>query len=165
MAIDISTLKTKTIGTTLKTSNDTYKDLSDTFEFVSNSTGTELYGESKSKDLSTDVDYKAISNSLQNIFNTSPGEKILNPAFGADLKRYLFEPVDETTAEIIGNVVVKAIKLYEPRVTLKNVEIIAQPDQNQYTLNIDIEIPALKSNKQFTYSGVLTDTGVSTSTY
>lgn len=161
MALNISTLKSKKLGTTLTAGESTYKDLSDVFEMKSDSTKTQLYGASLSKDLAADTDYKAISNSLQNIFNTSPGEKILNPAFGADLKRYLFEPIDETTAEVIGNVVVKAIKLYEPRVTIKNVEVIARPDDNEYIMNIYLEIPAIKTtDKAFKFNGKLTDRGV-----
>jgi len=163
MALNISTLKPKKLGTTLTDGKSTYKDISDVFELKSDSSGSQLYGESLSKDLATDVDYKAISNSLQNIFNTSPGEKILNPAFGADLKRYLFEPIDETTAEVIGNVIVKAIKLYEPRVTIKNVQVIARPDENEYILNIFLEIPAIKTrDKEFKFNGKLTDRGVMT---
>lgn len=162
MAINISTLKPKSIGTTLLDGTSTYRDLADVFEMKSTKSQNQFLGDSLSKDLSTDVDYKAISNSLQNIFNTSPGEKILNPAFGADLKRYLFEPIDETTAEVVGNVIVKAIKLYEPRVTLENVQVIARPDDNEYIINIYLKIPSLKSNKSATFSGTLSSAGVRT---
>lgn len=163
MTIKISTLKTKSIGTVLSNSMDTYKDISDVFNFTPDKTKNQLLGANLSYDMSADTDYKAISNSIQNIFNTSPGEKILNPAFGADLKRYLFEPIDETTAEVIGNVIVKALKLYEPRVVLENVQVVAQPDENQYTINVYMKIPAIKTtNKEFKFTGTLTDRGVST---
>lgn len=162
MALNVTTLKPKDTGNTIPTGTSTYKDFSYEFRMESTGGSNKLYSEALSTDLGTSVDYKAISNSLTNIFNTSAGEKILNPAFGADLKRYLFEPIDETTATVLGNVIVKAIKLYEPRVTLKNVNVLARPDQNEYEINIYLAITSLKTNKDFTYTGILTETGVST---
>jgi phage baseplate assembly protein W len=162
MALNVTTLKPKNTGNSKSTGTTTYNDFSYEFRMEESGGGNKLYSESLSTDLGTSEDYKAISNSLTNIFNTSAGEKILNPAFGADLKRYLFEPIDETTATVLGNVIVKAIKLYEPRVTIKNVNVVARPDQNEYEINIHLVIPALKTNKDFNYTGTLTETGVST---
>ena len=42
------------------------------------------------QDIVADFDLGAIRNSIINIFLTSPGDKLLNPEFGIDLRDYLF---------------------------------------------------------------------------
>jgi len=50
------------------------------------------------KDVQGSYDEQAIKNSITNIFLTSPGQKILSPEFGLDLRRYLFEQVNDFNA-------------------------------------------------------------------
>lgn len=162
MALNIKSLKRVSDGTKLQDSNKTFTDLALDFSMDSPAGGNQLFAKNTKKDLNLDDDYKAISNSLTNIFNTSPGQKILSPNFGSDLRQYLFQPVNEETAKLIGDVINKSIRLYEPRVKLKEIFVMAFPDDNEYKIDIHCEIPALK-NKSFNYKGSLTDQGVSTS--
>ena len=159
MAIKIRSLE-PTKGTGTLTQNDnTYRDLALDFSMESIGSAKKLFANNVQKDLNTNTDFAAIDNSIQNIFNTAPGQKILNPAFGADLKRYLFQPVTEETAKILGEVIIKAISLYEPRVKVKNIDIKAFPDQNMYTINIHCDIKSL-ADKQYKFTGALTTRGV-----
>lgn len=162
MAINISTLKPTDDGFSNTSSGSTYTDLSLDFSLKSQNTAKkQLFADTGVSDLNTDTDYGAITNSLLNIFNTAPGEKILNPGFGADLRYYLFEPISEKTAQIIGEVIVKAIKMYEPRVSIDEVYIKAFPEQNEYQIDVYLLIPTL-NNSKYTFEGTLTDTGVRT---
>tara|TARA_B110000495_G_scaffold155235_1_gene138526 strand:- start:3993 stop:4484 length:492 start_codon:yes stop_codon:yes gene_type:complete len=161
MALNIKSIKSANTGTVRKDSKVTYTDLSLDFSMESTGTGKQLFSNSTRKDLRMDEDYKAISNSLINIFNTSPGQKILSPAFGADLRYYLFEPITEQTAQIIGDVILKSIELYETRVSVENITVIAIPDQNEYQIEVYLLIPSL-NNSKFTFNGNLTDKGVTT---
>ena len=161
MALNIKSIKPVNTGVTRTESKITYTDLSLDFSMKSTGTGKQLFSNSTRKDLRLDEDYKAISNSLLNIFNTSPGQKILAPAFGADLRYYLFEPITEQTAQIIGDVILKSIELYETRVSVENVTVIAIPDQNEYQIEVYLSIPTL-NNSKFTFSGNLDDKGVTT---
>ena len=159
MALNIKSLNPPGGGEVFTKEGTTYTDLSLELSMDSPSGRSQLHANSTKKDLRLDTDYSAISNSLLNIFNTSPGEKILSPNFGADLRRYLFEPVSETTAQVIGDVILKAIKLYEPRVIVDNINIIAFPDTNEYQIDVYLKIPTL-NNKDFTFTGTLSETGV-----
>jgi phage baseplate assembly protein W len=53
-------------------------------------------------DVQRDVDVEAIFNSIENIVLTTQGERRMLPTFASNLKRLLFEPIDETTARLIA---------------------------------------------------------------
>lgn len=159
MAIKIRSLEPKRGTGKLTQNKSTYRDLALDFSMESIGGAVKLFANNVQKDLDTDTDFKAIDNSIQNIFNTAPGQKILNPSFGADLKRYLFQPVTEETAKILGEVISKALNLYEPRVTVKNIDIQAIPDENMYEISIKCDIKSL-ADKQYKFTGTLSNRGV-----
>jgi len=110
------------------------------------------------QDLKLSYDENAIYNSIRNIFNTKKGQKILAPTFGLDLEQYLFENISKENGELIGTTIFEELSLYEPRITVDNVDIVARPEQNEYKISISITIPSL-NNKKGTASGILTPTG------
>lgn len=92
-------------------------------------------------DLKVDYDKEAIINSLKNLFNTRPGQRFLFPLYGLDLSQYLFEAVTEENGQVIGESIVTAIERYEPRVTLRQCNVVAKPDDNEYEITVMISIP------------------------
>jgi phage baseplate assembly protein W len=97
-------------------------------------------------DIKASFDLAAIKNSLQNLFNTKPGERFLYPEYGLDLQVYLFLPITELNANIIGSKIFNTINSWEPRVNVKNVTVIIDPDNNQYLINIIVDVPTLNIN-------------------
>jgi phage baseplate assembly protein W len=87
-------------------------------------------------DILIDNDEQAIKNSIRNIFTTKPGQKLLTPDFGCSLERYLFEPITDSLAKIIGDEILNAITSYEPRIDVINIKISPQPDLNQYSIQV-----------------------------
>lgn len=110
-----------------------------------------------SKDITSDFDESAVRNSILNLFNTVPGQNLLNPEYGLNLLQYLFEPINETSGRQIGNDIVAGINTYEPRVLVKNVDIQLNEDEQTYYITLNIEIPIL--NSQMRLQGSLTKTG------
>jgi phage baseplate assembly protein W len=104
-------------------------------------------------DIKASFDIGAIRNSLQNLFGTTPGERFLFPEYGLDLRRYLFFPVNEGTGEAIRNRINTAINIWEPRVRINNIQVIPEPDNNQYIINIILDIPSLNLNT--TFNGII----------
>ena len=94
-------------------------------------------------DLEPQYDKNAVFTSLANIFTTSPGEKLLNPTFGIDLRSFLFDPVTETRAFLIGNRIYDQLTVQEPRVTVEGIEVTAFTDQQEYQIDIKLSIPTL----------------------
>ena len=78
-----------------------------------------------------------------NALLTSPGEKILNPTYGVDLRQYLFEPIDDFTTELIKDDIEIKLPAMEPRIVLKNVNVVADEDNNQYNIELQIDVPSL----------------------
>lgn len=109
------------------------------------------------KDLSSDYDDTAVKTSIVTLFNTMPGQNLLNPEYGVNLTKYLFEPISETNGRQIGNDIVTALATYEPRVLLRNVDIELNEDEQTYYITLNIEIPIL--NTQLRIPGTLTKTG------
>jgi phage baseplate assembly protein W len=105
------------------------------------------------KDIEVDFDVDAIMNSLNNIFKTIPGERFLVPTFGANLLKYIFAPVSQSVATQIGNEILRAIELWEPRVTVDRIEVVGRPDAHEYDVTIVITINAFK--QQTTFNSVI----------
>jgi len=64
-----------------------------------------------------------IEQSLKILLSTTPGERIMLPAYGCGLKSLVFENVTESTVTEIKDVVARAILFFEPRINLESIEI------------------------------------------
>lgn len=103
----------------------------------------QLNKQEKLRDIQTLYDIEAVKNSIINHFLTSPGQKILNPEFGIDLRRFLFDPVDDFTSDIIQDEIEVKLPESEPRITLQNVTVVADEDNQQYNIDMTINVPSL----------------------
>jgi phage baseplate assembly protein W len=71
-----------------------------------------------------------IKSNLINLLLTYKGERILNPEFGADLPRILFEPINDDTSRKIQNQIIASANLYIPEITIINIEVTPDTDRN-----------------------------------
>lgn len=136
----------------------TYKDLHLDIKENKSISDFGLHRQSNTTDIEESRDVAAIKNSINNIFNTTPGEKLLNPAFGSNLERYLFEPITRDTAESIGDSIKYSIGKFEPRVKIVKIDIVGQRALSQYTITLILQIPSL-NNKKTVLQGRLTANG------
>jgi len=97
------------------------------------------------KDIQGLFDLDAVKNSIANAFLTAPGQKILNPEFGIDLRRHLFEQVSPFEEAWIRDDIERSLPGQEPRIQVKNVEVIAKPDENRYDIFLKINVPSLNA--------------------
>lgn len=135
-----------------------YQDITFDLNQVDNPNTEQLHGRATHKDVKVSYDEGAIMNSLGNIFSTTPGQKVLNPAFGVNLSQWLFEPCNEFTAREIGEAILNGIERFEPRVKVKTVDVISVPARNEYVIRLVISIPAL-SIQDRTYDAILNQPG------
>ena len=66
-----------------------------------------------------------VHESIRIILSTEPGERLRLPAFGAGLRRFLFEPNTLATHTLIKQAIGEALKRWEPRIQLESVEVSA----------------------------------------
>jgi phage baseplate assembly protein W len=105
------------------------------------------------RDIKADYDEAAIRNSIVNLFNTIPGQNLLNPEYGLNLVQFLFTPASDLNARLIGEKILKQIGIFEPRVTVKNVNVDVDIDNQTYTITLSILI--LPLNKSINITGLL----------
>ena len=66
-----------------------------------------------------------IRQSIEQILDTEPGERIMLPDFGCGLRRYLMEPNTLTTHTAIRTDIEAALRRWEPRVRVTGVDVTA----------------------------------------
>ena len=59
------------------------------------------------------------------------------------MRRYLFDPVDKFTEDIIKDDIETNLPIMEPRVTVENVQVLGDPDNNEYQISFQINVPSL----------------------
>lgn len=64
-----------------------------------------------------------IGQSLRILLLTTPGERVMQPQFGCDLKGQLFAGINENTITVLKDMIRRAVLFFEPRVILENVEV------------------------------------------
>ena len=64
-----------------------------------------------------------IRQSILIILGTNRGERVMRPEFGAGLNTFIFEPVNETTKELIKRRVEEALIDWEPRIDVQQVRV------------------------------------------
>ena len=76
-----------------------------------------------SKAFATLTGMEIIRQSVETILDTDPGERIMLPAFGCGLRRYLMEPNNLTTRTSMREDIREALTRWEPRIQLANVAV------------------------------------------
>jgi phage baseplate assembly protein W len=77
---------------------------------------------------------------LVNLLLTNKGERIFNPNFGTDIRKQLFNQIEEGTYNILIDDIRNTIELYIPQVTIEKLEAVPSYDQNTITINLTYRI-------------------------
>jgi uncharacterized protein len=64
-----------------------------------------------------------VKSDLMILLLTNPGERVMLPTFGCNLRKYFFEPNDATVAAQVKEVISQAITTWEPRITVENITV------------------------------------------
>jgi phage baseplate assembly protein W len=72
---------------------------------------------------------QAVRQALLLLLSTTPGERVMRPGYGSRLHRLVFAPNDDTTAGLAIHFVREAIRRWEPRVDVIDVDAGADPDE------------------------------------
>ncbi|HEX7946824.1 MAG TPA: GPW/gp25 family protein [Phenylobacterium sp.] len=64
-----------------------------------------------------------IRQSLRILFGTTPGERVMQPTYGCDLRFMVFEELTDSTLTDIRDMIERAIRFFEVRITLEYVHI------------------------------------------
>lgn len=86
--------------------------------------------------LSLQADVRLIKNDILQLLLTAPGERVMRPSFGTEVRKLPFEPEDVRTLESVRDSILTALNTYEPRVIVDDVVLSPVPDDNQLNIKI-----------------------------
>lgn len=106
------------------------------------------------KKISMVSDEYDIEESLKILLTTTPGERIMQPDFGCNLKSLVFEDITLSTQTMAKEMIKRAVLFYESRVMLNNVMFIIGELSDGYlyiTLDYTIRSTNTRFNMVFPY--------------
>ncbi|HUT46933.1 MAG TPA: GPW/gp25 family protein [Sedimentisphaerales bacterium] len=93
-----------------------------------------------------------IHQSLQVLFATQLGERVMQDEFGCDLNGFLFEEIDQGLINSLTGMISDAILYHEPRITMDRLEITASVSEPGLLLiSIDYTIRSTNSRYNMVY--------------
>jgi phage baseplate assembly protein W len=90
----------------------------------------------------------AIARSVKNLVLTHLQERPFNPFLGSRLGESLFELMDTSSASLISEEITETIDNFEPRVKLRNVDVIPYYDSNAFDVTIVYDIVGIDAQPQ-----------------
>ena len=82
----------------------------------------------------------AIARSLRNLVLTERGERPFAPNLGCGVNALLFENMDSVTTSVVRDEIIQTIDNYEPRVSLIDVKVDADTDENELFITIQYQV-------------------------
>ena len=92
-----------------------------------------------------------IRQSLEILLTTGLGERFLRPTYGCDLRRYIFEPLDEGLVAYIRDLIDNAILYHEPRIRLTDLTLTPRADEGTLLIELEYVIRATNSRQNFVF--------------
>jgi phage baseplate assembly protein W len=71
----------------------------------------------------------AVRQALLLLLTTAPGERVMRPDYGCDLRKLVFSPGDDTTAGLAIHYVRRAVEAWEPRVDILRIDAAPAEDE------------------------------------
>lgn len=91
-----------------------------------------------------------IKNSLDTLFATRVGERIMHTSYGSALSTFLFTPISKSVKTYMQAVISDEVIFNEPRIVLINIEI-EQSELDPGRLDIIIEYKIAATNNRYNY--------------
>jgi len=92
------------------------------------------------KDINKHKDAKAVINSVKNLVLTNHYERLFHPEIGSNIRKMLFEPMDNITAIAIEREIREVIENFEPRVTIQTLDVVPYYDYDSFHVTLSFFI-------------------------
>ena len=73
---------------------------------------------------------EAVKANLINWFLTNQGERPLNPEFGGNLRKYVFQQIENNTLEFLKEDIQSQLKTHFPSVVVVSLDVLGREDNN-----------------------------------
>jgi phage baseplate assembly protein W len=92
-----------------------------------------------------------IEQSIFIILSTAKGERRMRPTFGCDIQSLVFAPSDATTFGLMRRHVLQALDMWEPRITVRGVDVQLASAPTCVEIAITYEVRATKDERTLVY--------------
>ncbi len=93
-----------------------------------------------------------IEQSLKILLSTRPGERVMQPDYGCNLDRLVFEPLDASMKSYMEEMIKTSILYHEPRINVLGISITdMSPTTGYVSVSVDYEIRTTNSRYNFVY--------------
>ncbi|HHY58593.1 MAG TPA: GPW/gp25 family protein [Chloroflexi bacterium] len=92
-----------------------------------------------------------IEQAIRIILGTTPGERVMRPNFGARLHELAFAPLNTETLTLARRFVEDALKMWEPRIELLDVQVVADNRRACLLIAIEYEIKRTHDRRTLVY--------------
>ncbi len=92
------------------------------------------------KDINKTLDEMAVIYAVKNLILTNHYERPFHPEIGSNLNKLMFENMDSITVSVMRKEFEQVIKNFEPRVNIKEIEIIPEYDENRFSVKMTFYI-------------------------
>ncbi len=97
-------------------------------------------------------DEDEIPQAIRIILSTMPGQRVMRPEFGCRIHELIFAPNNAATAGLADRFVREALGRWEPRIIVRQVDVVPDPDEPaKMMINIKYQIAATHSNRSLVY--------------
>lgn len=90
------------------------------------------------------VNVDAVKLSLRNLLLTNKYERVRNPEYGTNIRKYLFERFDGVLDDELKIEIEDAVNRFEPRVRLLDIYIDQRPEENSIYIDIQFAVLTVK---------------------
>jgi phage baseplate assembly protein W len=104
------------------------------------------------EDVTRVVDVNSVKQSVQLLVMTRFGERAFAPDVGSPVYGLLFEPIDDLTTELVKQSIIQTITNEEPRCILNDVDVEANPEQNEYDITISYTVVGIPLPVTFAFT-------------
>ncbi len=97
------------------------------------------------------ADEKDIESSLAILLSTDVGERVMQPRYGCNLHRLLFEPLDTSLQAYMKDLIKTAILYFEPRIILNDVTLEPDPEEGRILITVDYIVATTNTRNNFVF--------------
>ena len=91
-------------------------------------------------DVVVSKDASAIKQAIVNVLLTNRGERLMNPRYGSDIRRFLFEPLDYGTGFQIKANIRDTLDKFEPRISVLDIKCTPNFDDNGFDVVLQYNV-------------------------
>jgi phage baseplate assembly protein W len=93
-----------------------------------------------------------IQESLNILLSTFPGERVMQPTYGCELRTMVFETINESTVTALKDIIERAILFFEPRITLDEIHLeTSAMEDGLLTILLEYTVRATNTRSNMVY--------------